>query len=80
MQPNGKVLFIRSHVNVAKYISERQELRRMKEHGRDIRLARTQNSAVSEDANETEHVPVWNQVKFSDHDPLWYTRWVKQHQ
>ena len=26
-------------------------------------------SAVSEHANETGHLPLWNQVKFIDHDP-----------
>ena len=50
----------------------------MKEHKRDIRLARTQNSAVSEHANETGHIPVWNQVKYIEHDPHWYTRRVKE--
>ena len=50
----------------------------MKEHERDVRLARTQNSAVLENANETGHVPVWNQVKFIDHGPHWYTRSVKE--
>ena len=30
---------------------------RIKEHDRDIRLACTQNSAVLEHANETEHLP-----------------------
>ena len=36
---------------------------RMKEHDRDIRLARTQNSAVSEHANGTEHKSLWNETK-----------------
>ena len=36
---------------------------RIKEHDRDIRLACTQTSAVSEHANET----------FIDRDPHWYT-------
>ena len=34
---------------------------RMKEHERDIRLARTQTSAVSEHANNTAHNPLWNE-------------------
>ena len=50
----------------------------MKEHERDVRLARNQNSAVSEHAKETGHVHVWNQVKFIDRDPYWYTRRVKE--
>ena len=51
---------------------------RIKEHDRDIRLAHTQTSAVSEHANETEHLPLWNQVKFIDRDPHRYTRRVKE--
>ncbi|XP_068720591.1 uncharacterized protein [Montipora capricornis] len=51
---------------------------RIKEHERDIRLARTQTSAVSEHANNTGHSPLWNAVKFSDRDPHWYTRRVKE--
>ena len=51
---------------------------RIKEHDRDIRLARTQTSAVSEYANETGHLPVWKEVKFIDRDPHWYTRRVKE--
>ena len=46
---------------------------RIKEHDRDIRLAHTQTSAVSEHANETGHLPLWNQVKFIDRDPHRYT-------
>ena len=42
---------------------------RIKEHNRDIGLAHTQTSAVSEHANETGHLPLWNQVKFIDRDP-----------
>ena len=51
---------------------------RIKEHDRDIRLAPTQTSAVSEHANETEHLPIWKEVKFIDRDPHWYTRRVKE--
>ena len=47
---------------------------RIKEHDRDIRLTRTQTSAVSEHANETGHLPIWKEVKFIDRDPHWYTR------
>ena len=50
----------------------------MKEHERDIRLALTQTSAVSEHANNTGHNPLWNEVKFIDRDPHWYTRRVKK--
>ena len=39
---------------------------RIKEHDRDIRLARTQTSAVSEHTHETGHYPLWNEVKFID--------------
>ena len=43
--------------------------KRIKEHDRDIRFARTQTPAVSEHANETGHIPMWGQVKFIDCDP-----------
>jgi len=51
---------------------------RIKEHDRDIRLARTQTSAVSEHANKTGHLPIWKEVKFIDRDPHWYTCRVKE--
>ena len=51
---------------------------RIKEHDRDIRLARTQTSAVSEHAHKTGHYPLWNEVKFIDRDPHMYTRRVKE--
>ena len=51
---------------------------RIKEHDRDIRLARTQTSAVSEHANETGHLPISKEVKFIDRDSHWYTRGVKE--
>ena len=51
---------------------------RIKEHDRDIRLAHTQTSAVSEHANKMGHFPLWNQVKFIDRDPHRYTRRVKE--
>ena len=50
---------------------------RIEEHDRDIRLACTQTSPVSEHAHETGHYPIWNEVKFTDRDP-WYTRRVKE--
>ena len=42
--------------------TERSMHEKMKEHDRDIRLACTQPSAVSEPANKTRHFPIWNQV------------------
>ena len=51
---------------------------RIKDHDRDIRLARKQTSAVSEHANERGHLPVWKEVKFIDRDPHWYIRKVKE--
>ena len=47
---------------------------RIKGHDRDIRLARTETSAVSEHAHNTGHKPLWNEVKFIDRDPYYYTR------
>ena len=49
---------------------------RTKEHDRDIRLARTQTSAVSEHVHNTGHYPLWDEVKFIDRDPHCYTRMV----
>ena len=51
---------------------------RIKEHDRDIRLARTQSSAVSGHHNAMGHYPLWDEVKFIDRDPHWYTRRVKE--
>ena len=50
---------------------------RIKQHDRDIRLARTETSAVSEHAHNTGHKPLWNDVKFIDRDPYYYTHRVK---
>ena len=36
-----------------------------------------QSSAVSEHSNATGHYPLWDEVKFIDRDPHWYTRRVK---
>ena len=62
------------------YIGEtgRSIRERIKEHDRDIRLARTQISAVSEHANKIGHHPLWNEVKFIDRDSHWYTHRVKE--
>ena len=51
---------------------------RIKEHDRDLRLARTHTSAVSVHAHKTGHYPLWNEVKFIYRDPHWYTRRVKE--
>ena len=51
---------------------------RLKEHDRDIWLARTQTSAVSKHAHNIGHYPLWDEVKFIDRDPHWYTRRVKE--
>ena len=51
---------------------------RIKEQDRDLRFARTETSAVSEHAHNTEHKPLWNEVKFIDRDPYYYTRRVKE--
>ena len=62
------------------YIGEtgRSMQERIKEHDRDIQLAGTQTSAVSEHAHDTGHYPIWNEVKFIDWDPHWYTRRIKE--
>ena len=46
---------------------------RIKEHDRDIRLTRTETSAVSQHAHNTGHKPLWNEVKFIDRDPYFIT-------
>ena len=51
---------------------------RIKEHDREIRLARTMTSAVSEHAHNTGQKPLWNEVKLIDRDPYYYTRMVKE--
>ena len=62
------------------YIGEtgRSMHERIKERDRDIRLARTQSSAVSEHSNTTGHYPLCDEVKFIDRDPHWYTRRVRE--
>ena len=56
--------------------SSRQD--RIKEHDRDIRLACTETSAISEHAHNTTHKPFWNEVNFIDRDPYYYTCRVKE--
>ena len=51
---------------------------RIKEHDRGIRLARTETSAVSEHAHNTGHKPLWNEVKFINRDPYYYTCRIKE--
>ena len=51
---------------------------RIKEHDKDIRLARAQSLAISEYANETGHYPLWDKVEFIGCHPHWYTRRVKE--
>ena len=46
----------------------------------NIRIARIQTSAVSEYAHNTGHKALWNEVKFIDRDPHYYTRKVKETQ
>ena len=51
---------------------------RIKQHDRDIRLARTETFVVLERAHNTGHKPLWNDVKFIDRDPYYYTHRVKE--
>ena len=51
---------------------------RIKKHDKDIRLSRTQTSAVSEHANKNGHYPLWDEVTFIYRDPHWYSRRVKE--
>ena len=50
----------------------------IREHDREIRLAHTQTSAVSEHDYNTGHPPLWNEVTFIDRDPHSFTRRVKE--
>jgi len=50
----------------------------IKEHKWNIRLTCTQTSAVSEHAHSTGRYPLWDEVKFIDRDPHWYTCRVKE--
>jgi len=67
-----------SAVNVEEKVVVIHRGRWIKEHDRDIRLARTQTSAVSELSHETGYYSIWNEVRFIDGDPHWYTRRVKE--
>ncbi|CAH3166397.1 unnamed protein product [Pocillopora meandrina] len=51
---------------------------RMKENDRDVRHARTQNSAVSDHAKGTGHKPLWNETKLIARESHWSTRKVKE--
>jgi len=76
---NNKVLSFVSQcgkVNISK--TGRPMKDRIKDHDRDIRLAHTQTSTVSEHAHNTGHHPLWDEVKFIDRDLHWYTRRVKE--
>ena len=50
----------------------------IREHDREISLAHTQTSAVSEHDYNTGHPPLWNEVTFIDRDPHSFTRRVKE--
>lgn len=51
---------------------------RMTEHRRDVRLGRTDNSAVAEHAWNSDHHPNWDEVHCIAQDKHWYTRRVKE--
>jgi len=53
-------------------------LKKIKEHNRDIRLAHYANLRSFEHANETGHLPIWEEVNIFDRDPHKYTRRVKE--
>ena len=72
---NGKVEKVPSVLSEGTSLEEKASNKIVKEHDRDIRLARTESSAVSEHAHNTGHKPL---VKFIDRDPYYYTRRVKE--
>ncbi|XP_041460800.1 uncharacterized protein LOC121411955 [Lytechinus variegatus] len=51
---------------------------RMKEHRRDVRLRRTDSSAVAEHAWDSDHPPNWDEVSCIANDKHWYTRRIKE--
>ena len=51
---------------------------RIKNHERDIVLARAHNSAISKHDIETGRFPVKDQVRFTNHNFPWYTGRVKE--
>ena len=51
---------------------------RIKEHDKDIRLTWNQTITGFEHTHETNHYPIWNENKFIDRDPHWYTHRVKE--
>ena len=50
----------------------------VKEHCRDIRLARTDGLAVAEHVWKMGHSPNWDEVTCVDHDQYWFTRRIKE--
>ena len=48
------------------------------EHKRDVRLRRTDNSAVAEHAWDNQHQPDWDGVQCLSKERHWYTRRVKE--
>jgi len=64
----------RSYIGeTARPISER-----ITEHKRDVRLRRTDSSAVAEHAWENQHQPDWDGVQCISQERHWYTRRVKE--
>ncbi|XP_030849793.1 uncharacterized protein LOC115927720 [Strongylocentrotus purpuratus] len=51
---------------------------RITEHKRDVRLRRTDNSAVAEHAWDNQHQPDWDGVQCLSQERHWYTRRVKE--
>ena len=49
-----------------------------KKHDGDIQLAQTETSTVLEHVHNTRLKPLWNEAKFIDRDPCYYTRRVKE--
>ena len=72
--------FIKKNKKQTKKITEtgRPMQDRIKKHKWDIQLAHTEISTVSEHAHNTGHKAIWNEVKFIEHDPHYYTCRVKE--
>ena len=65
-------------MNAEKYTLAKREGACISGLKRDIRLSQTQTPAVSECVNKTRHYPLWDDVKFIERDPHWYSRRAKE--
>ena len=51
---------------------------RILEYCRDVKVMRTDNSAIAEHTHDAYHLPNRSEDKCIVHDRHWYTRWMKE--